>query len=107
MVKFVWITFDLGIRGDFEGIYEFLDAHGAKECGDSVAAFNYEYKNDLIRELTIDLEKAARFDKRSRVYVIYPSEQGKHKGRFIIGKRKPPPWAGYGALNVDEEDVGE
>jgi len=33
MKKLIWIAFDLGVRGDYDGIYEFLDTHEAKECG--------------------------------------------------------------------------
>jgi hypothetical protein len=107
MKAFIWLSFDLGVRGDFEGMYGFLDAHGAKECGDSVGAFWYEYKRDLTGELTKDLQRAVSLDKRSRVYVIYPSSKGVHRGRFVIGRRKSPPWAGFGPSGGDEEDIGE
>ena len=106
MKAFIWLSFDLGVRGDFEGMYEFLDARGAKECGDSVGAFQYEYKKDLLGELTKDLKQAVSFDKRSRVYIVF-SSVGKYKGKFIIGKRKSPPWAGFGPSHGDEEDIGE
>jgi hypothetical protein len=96
------------VRGDFEGMYEFLDAHAAKECGGSMGAFSYEYKKDLLAELTKDLKGAVSFDKRSRVYVIFPGPKGEHVGRFIVGRRKAPPWAGFGpSQGDDEEDVGE
>ena len=26
----VWISYDLGVRGDYEGLYAWLDAHDAK-----------------------------------------------------------------------------
>jgi hypothetical protein len=107
MKAFLWMSFDLGVRGDFEGMYEFLDTDQAKECGDSVGIFQYEYKKDLLAELKKDLEKSVNFDKRSRVYVIYPVPNGKYKGRFLIGKRKSPPWAGHGPSQDDEEDAGE
>lgn len=106
MKALIWVSFDLGVRGDFEGIYEFLDAHEAKECGDSLAAFWFEYKKDLVAELTKDLKSAVTFDKRSRIYVIH-SAQGKTTGKFIVGKRKSPAWAGFGPSHGDEEDVGE
>lgn len=106
MKKFIWISFDLGVCGDFEGMYEFLDAHGAKECGDSLAGFNHEFVSDLVAELTSDLKKAVEFQKRSRVYVIYLGNEGKLKGRFIIGNRKSPAWAGHAPTHEIEEDVG-
>ena len=35
MKHFVWISFDLGVKGDYEGMYAWLDSKDAKECGDS------------------------------------------------------------------------
>ena len=29
----IWISYDLGVRGDYENLYSWLDTHGAKECG--------------------------------------------------------------------------
>jgi len=107
MKSFIWMSFDLGVRGDFEGMYGFLDAHNAKECGDSVGVFWYEYKKDLIGDLKKDLQASMSLDRRSRVYVVYQSSKGKHIGKFIIGKRKAPPWAGFGPSEGEEEDIGE
>jgi hypothetical protein len=107
MKTFIWLSFDLGVRGDFEGMYEFLDAHEAKECGGSVAGFWYEYKKDFLGELTKDLKTGVSFDKRSRVYVIFSDPHGKHTGKFIVGRRKAPPWVGFGPITGDQEvDVG-
>jgi hypothetical protein len=107
MKAFIWLSFDLGVRGDFEGMYQFLDTQKAKECGESVGAFEYVYKRDLIAELTKELKEYVKFNNRSRVYVVFP-KTGKHVGRFIVGRRKPPPWAGFGPQQgEDEEDVGE
>lgn len=30
---------NLGVQGDYEGLYAWLGEHRAKECGDSVAVF--------------------------------------------------------------------
>ena len=107
MKKQIWITFDLGVRGDYEGIYEFLDTQGAKECGDSAAVLRYEFQNDLISELSEQLSKAVTFNRKSRVYAVFPDENGKYKGRFIVGRRKQPPWTGYATSESDEEDYSE
>jgi len=106
--KPVWISFDLGVRGDYEGIYQFLDAHGAKECGDSLGFLLFEFKKDLLAELKRDLANSVTMDKRTRIYVIFPDENGVHKGRFITGgRRKRAPWFGYATADQTEEDVGE
>ena len=107
MKSLIWLSFDLGVRGDFEGMYEFLDSRSAKACGDSLAAMTYEYKKDILTELTKDLRTHLTFDKRSRVYVVYSSAQGKLSGKFIVGKRKAPPWSGFGPSSDNEEDIGE
>ena len=107
MKSLIWLSFDLGVRGDFEGVYSFLDAHNAKECGDNLAAFWFEYKRDLVAELTKEIKQCISIDRRTRIYALFPSPKGKHTGRFIIGKRKAPPWAGFAPSGVDEEDVSE
>jgi hypothetical protein len=104
MKKLIWLSFDLGIKGDYEGMYRWLDAHKASECGDSTAAFYYEYTGDLKTSLKTDIETAIEIDKKSRIYLIY--QAGKTKGSFIIGERKSPPWAGYAPIPGGQtEDV--
>jgi len=101
----IWLSFDLSVQGDYEGMYAWLDAHHAKECGDSVAALEYEYEKDLIEELKQDLEESVKTDKRTRVYVIYHVSK-RLKGRFIFGRRKNSPWYGYAPTEGEEaEDV--
>ena len=103
----IWITFDLGIQGDYENLYEFLDSHGAKECTEDTAFLRFEYKKDLLTELKKELERRVTINKRSRVYLIYPkTASGSHTGTFLFGHRKQPRWTGYSANVTDEEDVG-
>ena len=93
MKKLVWLSYDLGVQGDYEGLYLWLDTRDAKECGASVASFSYEYNDDLPAALARDLKENVKDTGRSRFYVIY-HEQGTMKGRFIIGSRKHAPWVG-------------
>ena len=58
MKKAIWVSFDLGVRGDYEGIYTWLDEHGAEECGDSLAYLKYESDDDFISSFTRDIRKA-------------------------------------------------
>jgi len=88
-------------------MYEFLDAHSAKECGDSVAFLQIEYQSGLVAKLKKTLSEFVTLDARSRVYVIFSDSSGKHKGRFIKGARKQAPWTGYATLESEEEDSGE
>ena len=106
MKRFVWISYDLGVRGDYEGMYAWLDKLDAKECGDSLAALWFEVKKDLVRELKAELDESITKDKRTRIYVIYldPTTK-KMKGAFVFGGRKAAPWTGF-AGGVGEEDEG-
>jgi len=103
--KLVWLVFDLGVKGDYEGLYSWLDAQGARECADSVASFTYSYTDDLVTELRTHLESVMTIDKKSRLYVVYSNpETNRPKGSFLFGKRKSPPWTGYGPGSRQDED---
>jgi hypothetical protein len=93
------------VKGDYEGIYAWLDSKGAKECGDSLAYFCFEHaSNDLLADIKKALSANVELDKKkSRIYVIR-LVKGKMKGAFIFGRRRNPPWAGFGATGDDGED---
>jgi hypothetical protein len=97
----IWLSFDMGVQGDYEGLYAFLDDVEAVECGDNVAVFRYTYKKDLLKELRDELSKSIEIDKRTRMYVIR-LEGGLMKGKFIFGRRKNSPWAGFGSARNEE-----
>ena len=99
MNSVVWISYDLGVQADYEGMYGWLDEHQAKECGDSLAFLNYEYSGSLLQALTADLERSVQITKRTRIYVIYREQDTKKvTGKFIIGGRKAPPWSGFAVV---------
>jgi hypothetical protein len=100
----VWLCFDLGVRGDYESLYAWLDRHGAKECGDSLAWFPYEDSGEIEEDLRRDLKEAVAIDKKSRIYLIRFSG-GKFRGRFLFGSRRSAPWAGYAPSEEPEEDT--
>ncbi len=102
MKKGIWISYDLGVKGDYPSLYQWLDLNKASECGNSVAFLKYEYKADLIIELKKDLESKVNFINGDRLYVIYKNEEDqKILGSFIRGGRKTTPWTGY-APNLDD-----
>lgn len=105
MKSAIWLSFDLGLRGDYEGIYTWLDQQEAKECGDSLAFIKYDHDGDLLSTLKTDLEDAIEITKKTRIYVTFRNQDtGKPKGKFIIGSRKAAPWSGYAGDNGQEED---
>jgi hypothetical protein len=97
MKKGIWLSFDLGIKGDYENLYKWLDARNARECGDSVAYFTFEYTEDLLTEITTSLLSSVKTNDASRFYLIARLKDGDTRtvGKFIVGKRKAPPWTGY------------
>jgi hypothetical protein len=103
----VWISYDLGVRGDYEGLYAWLDALHARECGDSVAVLKYRYEGSLPDELKADLKSSVATDKRTRIYMIYRDQStDRNKGRFIFGGRRAATWSGYApseSSTVDDE----
>ena len=96
MKRAIWISYDIGVRGDYEGFYAWLDSKGAIECGGSLAFFTYEADDDIIKNLKKEIEEAVEITKKMRIYVIYREAQtNKMKGKFIFGTRKAAPWTGY------------
>ena len=101
----IWLSYDLGVNGDYEGMYAWLDNHGAKECGGSVAYLKFTHDGALPSSLKSDLESVVALNKRSRIYVIYRKDE-KMAGRYLIGHRKGAPREGFGDKDETEEDLG-
>lgn len=105
--QIIWLSFDLGLRGDYEGLYAWLDRHKAKECGEGVAFLAYPHDGETLpTKLKADLKKSVTFDKRTRVYVIWRNKEQVMKGRFIVGSRRAAPWAGMAPGTAAEDDEG-
>lgn len=103
MEKTIYLSYDLGITGDYDGLYAWLDDHEAKECGDSVALLRYAYDGDFREALKADLEGSVSLDKRSRIYVVYRADE-KMRGKFLFGRRRRSPWDGRGSGGEDADD---
>ena len=101
----IWLSFDLGVRGDYESLYAWLDDHDAKECGAGVAFLAYAYKKDLFVELRDDLETVLEATNRPRIYIVHTvGPKRAASGRWLFGGRKSPPWSGFGSGNGNEVD---
>jgi len=92
--QLIWLSYDLGVDGDYENLYSWLDDKEAAECGDSVAAFRYEYMKDIEEEIKKDIQQYVALRKNDRIYIIFRDDK-KMKGKFIFGGRKKAPWSGY------------
>jgi hypothetical protein len=100
----VWLNFDLGFDGDWEGLYQFLADHDAKECGANSATFFWPTKN-LKNSLQKALRDAVKIDKRSKIYAIYKAPDGMHAS-FMFGKRRSPKWTGYSSSESSVDEGG-
>ena len=94
----VWLGYDLGVKGDYPGLYAFLDDHDAIECGESFCSFLFEcsdrdnLKPELLAAIPTD-----------RIYVIYRRNDNLTSGSFLWGRRKACPWEGYGSKGENSE----
>lgn len=105
MEKAVWMSFDLGVRGDYEGLYAWLDSKKAIECGDSLAFFKYDVSEDIVKNLEKEIKENVEINKKTRIYVIFRDAKTKKiKGKFILGSRKAAPWAGYSGSQEQTEE---
>jgi hypothetical protein len=109
MKKPVWISYDLSVKGDYEGLYTWLDDHEAKECGDSMAFFLWDDTGtgDIQSQVKEVLLKSFSYGRKDRIYIICEKDKEGKKtfnGKFILGKRKTNPWTGFGSSEEEEEE---
>ncbi|MBM3326151.1 MAG: hypothetical protein FJY65_04085 [Calditrichaeota bacterium] len=92
------MSYDLGLRGNYEELYTWLDNLEARECGDASATFKSSLSPEQIKA---ELKKA--LNKEARIYLI-GFVDGQLRGKFILGRRKVrADWSGY-AVETDEVD---
>ena len=94
MTSTVWLNYDLGIQGDYRGLFHFLDSLHAKECGVNQAVFKFEHSGNLVDDLKAKLSDSVKINERSKIYLAY-RDGDKNKGTFIFGNRHDSPWSGY------------
>lgn len=110
----IMLSYDLGVDGDYNTLYKWLDSKQAKECGDSTCMICYRFSTiermetdedtkNALQEIYKDLksnEITFRFNDRIYVASDFSWKGDKSlKGCFIIGKRKPNPWDGFSTQN--------
>ena len=95
-----WLSFDLGLKGNYDGLYGWLDNLKAKECGDSVATFT---SDKTVERLQKELRRI--LGTSARVYLVYThGKPSRAAGKFILGGRKAAPWSGFGVVPSEESD---
>lgn len=113
--KAVWISYDFGLKGDYTGLFTWLNNHKAVECGSGLAFIKYDVElnvldstETLISKLKGELIENVELSKSDRLYVVWhDSQTGKIKGHFIAGSRKQAPWEGFGDNNDISFDIEE
>ncbi|AWH84557.1 hypothetical protein HYN59_05235 [Flavobacterium album] len=109
MKKWIMINYDLGLKGDYQNLYRFLDNHDALDCGNSNAALEIEVSEDnfdIIYEETKELiESEITISNNDRLYLTVTDSSCQMRGRFLFGTRKRAIWEGYGNKETFQEDV--
>jgi len=102
--KTFWLSYDLGLKGDYSSLYGWLDKQKAKACGDSIAVFEFVCSTDNPREeIKNNLLENVEFNKTDRVYLIWHDDtKQSNLGTFIIGHRKQAPWEGYFTTDAEQ-----
>jgi hypothetical protein len=100
----IWLSYDLGVKGDYTGIYTWLDEHKAIECGDSIATFFFDDAGDIKTTIKESLKASVKFEKNDRVYLIFKNQKGSYTGSFIMGNRKSSPWEGYASVLTEDDE---
>ena len=92
-----WISFDLGLMGNYSRVYEWLDSLGAQECGPGIATITSAKTRD---QLATEVQRLLKGAPRARAYII----SLKKGGRFVLGGRKASPWEGFAATSASSAD---
>jgi len=92
-----WISFDLGLMGNYSRVYEWLDSLDAQECGPGLATITSSKTRD---QLAAEIQRLLKGASRARAYVI-SMKQG---GRFVAGGRKAAPWEGFATSAANAVD---
>lgn len=108
----IWLSYDLGIRGDYDGLYKWLDEHKAVETGNSCASFMFQFEDNndqTIKNTLLSEWECIDTNRNTRFYVIRKSVKDGvdgMRGSYLIGRRKSNPWEGY-ADRESEDDSEE
>lgn len=96
-----WLSFDLGLMGDYSHLYEWLDSMEAQECGSGMATVTTTKSRE---QLEREIQRLLKGAPKARAYVIAPRPDGKFAGEFVAGGRKAAPWAGFAIRTSDSAD---
>ena len=101
--KQFWLSYDLGIDGDYDNLYKWLDEIGARECGDGLCSFKLDVSDEEPAGAVLRAIKNRKVKLRSkdRLYLIWRTREKLVSGKFIHGSRRNGPWTGYAVTDAD------
>ena len=115
MKRPIFISYDFGMKGDYDGLFKWLDENKAEERGYGIGFIKeYNYKEnsiktdiDFLRFVRSELKKRIKIGSSDRLYMIWNSlESSKIKAGFLFGKSKQSPWTGFAQNNqIDNIDL--
>ena len=104
MKSTVWLSCDPGVSGDYEGMYSWLENHGAKECGSNVALpKGYEFDGDLLECLGADVGDAVDTEP-ALTDLRGIQRQRPRAGTIGCREGESSPWTGFGEELEQEVD---
>ena len=106
MEKTYWLSYDLGVGGDYENLYQWLDDHKAKPCGNGTAFFSYDFPDNSDGDETLKSELLDKVKTKpgNILYLVRMNKDQNIVGSFLYGKRQAAPWVGYGSSTMQEID---
>ncbi|CEN54155.1 hypothetical protein [Capnocytophaga canis] len=106
--KWIMLNYDLGLKGDYESLYCFLDNHKALDCGNCNAALKITISEDsfdaICEEVKNIIVGSVSLNQTDRIYLTLTDENGKMRGKFICGGRKRATWEGFGDVAEQSSD---
>lgn len=103
------LNYDLGLKGDYQNLYRFLDNQRAIDCGNCNAALEIEVSNDdfetVLHEVSEFIKKNISLSTTDRLYISTTDSSGLMRGKFISGNRKRAIWEGYGDIPTTKDEI--
>lgn len=113
MIKNIFVTFDFGMKGDYDGLFKWLDENNAEERGYGVARIpSYNLDKNITTDLAVlksvreTLKERINIGNSDRIYLMWPSLEKKSLAAgFAFGKQKQAPWEGFAHNTEDKLDI--
>lgn len=109
MKIWVMLNYDLGLKGDYQSLYRFLDNHRALDCGNCNAAFevqvSFDTFDEICEEIRTLLSKEVVFSQTDRIYLTVTDKHKQMRGKFLFGGRRRAVWEGYGDIPTPGDNI--